>query len=159
MKKLMVICISFVLFVGQVSAQYTNTVPGNAELKYRMSMNAPHLYKSYKSGSTLSGFGTGLTLGGIACIIIGIATADKETVKSGMQTQVNLSGPGAAVFGAGMVCALAGTPIWIIGGTKKKNARNRYLREYGYDALVPVQPSPYLQLNTAPNGLGLAFVF
>ena len=160
MKKLIVICISLTLFVGKGTAQI-GYKPSNADLKYDMSLNAPQLYKSYKTGSTLSGIGAGLTIGGIAAIVIGVATADKETVKSGGSTQVNLSGSGAAVFAGGMVCALAGTPLWIIGGSKKKRARNAYLRDYSYNIDAPDKPSPYLQLTPSSygHGLGLAFVF
>ena len=157
MKKLVLIGISLVLFAGKGVAQYL--APSKAELSYKMAMNAPHLYQKYRSGSTLAGFGAGLTIGGLAAAVIGYAVADKETVKDGMTTTVNLSGEGAGIFAAGMVCAVAGTPIWIIGGVKKRNARNAYLREYGYGFHAPVPPSPHLQLNTARNGLGLAFVF
>ena len=159
MKKLILVCISLALFAGKGAAQYGGRVPSAAELSYRMSMDDPYLYQKYKSASALSGFGAGLTLGGVAAIVIGIATADKETVTNGMSTQVNLSGSGAGIFAGGMVCVLVGTPIWIIGHTKKKNARNAYLREYGYGMHAPEHPSPYLQLNTTPRGLGLAFVF
>ena len=158
MKKLFLLCISLALFAGQGVAQI-GYKPSATDLKYDMSFNAPHLYKKYKTGSTLSGFGAGLTIGGVVAAIIGVATADKETVKDGATTHVNLSGSGAAVFGAGIVCALAGTPLWIIGSTKKRNARNTYLREFGYGACTSNQYSPYLQLNTAPKGIGLAFVF
>ena len=159
MKKLIFICIALALFAGKGAAQYADGYMSAAELQYRMSRNDPQLYQKYQSASALSGFGAGLTLGGVAAIVIGIATADKETVTNGLSTQVNLSGQGAGVFAAGIVCALAGTPLWIIGNTKKKNVRNTYLREYGYGMNTPEHPSPYLQLNTAPKGLGLAFVF
>jgi len=74
-------------------------------------------------------------------------------------TNVYLSGPGAAVFGVGIVSAVAGVPIWIIGGTKKKKTRNVYLREFGYSIHVPVQPTPHLQIISTPNSVGLALVF
>ena len=139
------------LMVSYVSAQ--------TELRQRMAQNSPQLYRSYKSGSTLSGIGAGLTLGGVAAIVIGVATADKETVKDGTNTQVNLSGSGAWIFAVGIVSALAGTPIWIIGGAKKRRAQNAYLREFGNSVQTPVPPSPHLQLNTTSSGIGLAFVF
>ena len=159
MKKFFLVFISLALFAGNSVAQQYGYVPSAAELSRRMAYNDPYLYQKYKSASALSGFGAGLTIGGVAAIFIGIATADKETVKTGTSTQVNLSGPGAGVFAAGMVCTLAGTPIWIIGSTKKRNVRNTYLREYGYSYQAPAPPSPYLQLNTAQNGLALALVF
>ena len=158
MKKLFLLCLSFSLFVGNATAQ-VGYKPRTSELKYNMSLDDPYLYKKYKTGSTLAGVGTGLTIGGVAAIIIGIATAEKETVKTSTGTQVNLSGSGGAVFAAGFVCALAGTPLWIIGGTKKKNARNTFLREHGNSAYEQNHSSPYLQLTTAQKGLGLAYVF
>ena len=162
MKKLVLLCISLALFAGQSVAQVTGVTPNalsNEQLKERMAINAPLLYKKYNSASTLSGFGAGLTIGGVAALIIGAVTADKETTKDETGTHVTLSGTGGAVSAAGFVCILAGTPIWIIGSTKKKNARNAYLREFGYDAHVSVSPSPYFQLNAARNNVGLAFVF
>ena len=158
MKKLILTCTILVIFVGKGVAQYAAT-PSKAELTYKMSVNSPYHYHKYKSGSTLASFGAGLTIGGVAAAIIGVAVADKETIKDGTSTTINLSGPGAGVFVVGMVSALAGTPLWIIGGTKKRNAMNSYLREFGYSYQAPVQPSPYLQLNSTSNGLGLAFVF
>ena len=158
MKKLFLICISLALFAGKGVAQI-GYEPRVKDLKQNMAYDDPWLYKKYKTGSTLSGLGAGLTIGGVAAIIIGIATADKETVKEGGSTQVNLSGSGAGVFAAGLVCAVAGTPLWIIGSTKKRNAKNTYLREYEYGVHTPDHASPYLQLTTAPKGLGLAFVF
>ena len=159
MKKMFLVCISLLLLAGNGAAQYANTAISAAELKQKMALNAPHLYKRYKTGSTLSGIGTGLTLGGVGAIVFGIATADKETVTTGTGTQVNLSGPGAGIFAGGLVCAIVGTPLWIVGNSQKRNARNNYIRQFGYGNHVPAQPSPYLQLNTTPNGLGLAFVF
>ena len=160
MKKLFLICISLALVAGKGTAQSSGLNLSSAELRERMALDSPQLYKKYKSGSTLSGVGAGLTLGGVAALFIGYATADKETIKEDGTTRVNLSGSGAAVFGVGLVCALAGTPLWIIGSTKKKNARSTYLRNFGDSAYTPViHPSPYLQVNSTSNGLGLAFVF
>ena len=119
MKKLFLVCISVALFVGNVTAQQVRNL-STAELKQNMSLNSPQLYKKYKSGSTLSGVGAGLTIGGVAAAVIGYASADKETIKDGNSTRVELSGGGAGIFGAGIVCALAGTPLWIVGSTKKR---------------------------------------
>ena len=131
----------------------------DAELRQRMAVNAPALYNKYKSASTMRNAGMGMTLGGVAAIIIGIATADKETIQDGAYTQVNLSGPGAGIFAIGIVSSIVGTPLWIIGGAKKKNTRNAYIRDFGYSFQAPVHPSPYLQLHAATNRLGLALVF
>ena len=159
MKKLVLLGISLALFAGKIEAQNTGTALSAAELKERMAVNAPYLHQKYKSASTMKGVGMGLTLGGVAATIIGVAVADKETVNEGMSTTVNLSGPGAGVFAVGLVSAVAGTPLWIIGGVKKKNARNAYIREFGYSMQAPVQPSPYLQVISTPNSIGLALVF
>jgi len=142
-----------------VTVQSHGTVPSKEELKQRMALNAPHLYDRYVSASKMSGIGAGLTIGGIALAIIGTSVADKETVKEGGTTYVYLSGPGAGLFAVGIVSTIVGTPLWIVGGVKKKRTRNAYLQEFGYSVNVPVQPTPYLQLKAAPNGLGLAFVF
>ena len=159
MKKIILVCISLAVFAGKNTAQNAGLPPSNAELKHKMATNAPYLYERYKSASTLANIGKGLTIGGVAATIIGVAVADKETTTDGMTTQVNLSGPGAGLFAVGLVSALAGTPLWIVGGIKKKNTRNAYVREFGYSVHAPVYPSPYLQLNAAPNRLGLALVF
>ena len=159
MKKMILVSISLLLFVSKGAAQSVGNESSASQLEQRMALNAPHLYKSYNTGSMLSTSGAILTIGGVAAIFLGYAVADKETVKNGNSTQVNLSGSGAVVFSVGIVAALVGTPIWIIGSTKKRNARNVYLREYGYGAQVPVHPSSSLQLTSAPNGVGLALVF
>ena len=131
----------------------------NAELMSRMSVNDPYLYSKYKSGSSLSSVGAGLTIGGLVAVIIGVAAGDKREEKSGGNTTVYVTGPGNAIASIGWVSALTGTPLWIVGSTKKRKARNAYLREYRYSDHVPVQSSPYLQLNAVPNGLGLAYIF
>jgi hypothetical protein len=153
MKKIFLVWICLAAFAGTCMAQYSSNRAGN--WVDDMCTNAPELYGSYRSGSTLKGLGMGLTFGGLAAAVIGVATADKETTSTGIGTQVNLnlSGSGAAVFVVGTVCILVGTPIWIVGGSKKRRARNAYLREYGYE--IPAQPAPYLKL----NGVGLALVF
>ncbi|MDR0394075.1 MAG: hypothetical protein LBH77_02840 [Tannerella sp.] len=159
MKNLLLLCIGLVLFTGKGSAQnHLNLRRLNKEeLKYEMSRNAPQLYRQYRTGSTLSGVGMGLTLGGIAAIVIGVATGEKETVTEGGQTTLYIYGAGGGIAAIGTACALAGTPLWIIGNVKKKKARNRYIRDYSYD--LPGKPSPYLQLNAVRNGMGLAYVF
>ena len=124
-----------------------------------MALNAPHLYDKYKTESTLKNVGVGMTIGGVVLSIIGAATADKETKQEGGTTYTYLSGPGAGVFTVGILSTVVGTPLWIIGGIKRKNTREIYLREFGYSMRVPVQPSPYLQLVSTPNSLGLALVF
>jgi len=159
MKKMFLVCIGLALLAGKGIAQNANYSMSTAELKQRMALNAPHLYKRYNTGSTLSSIGAGLTIGGASAIVIGIATADKETVKTGTHTQVNLSGTGAAIFAGGLVCAIVGTPLWIVGGSQKRNARNNYIRQFGYSDNITVRPSPYLQLNTLQDGVGLALVF
>ena len=159
MKKLMLICISLVFFAGKSVAQYAGLPPSKADLKHRMSIDAPQLYKKYQSGSNFSGIGKGLVIGGAAAFVIGLATAETETTNTATRTEVSFTGAGGAIAAAGFVCALAGTPLWIIGNTKKKNARNTYLREFGSGAQAPAHPSPYLQLNSSQNGVGLALVF
>jgi len=159
MKKLILVWISLALFAGKGAAQYAGNVPSRAELKIRMSLDDPRLYRKYKTGRTLSGIGAGLTIGGMTAMVVGIFTVDKETVSNVASAQANLSDSNTTIFSVGTACILAGTPLWIIGSTKKRKARNTYLREHGYGTNIPDQPSPYLQLNTAPKGLGLAFVF
>ena len=159
MKKLILVCISLVFFAGKSVAQYADLPPSKADLKQRMSIDSPLLYQNYQSGSSLSGIGKGLTIGGAAAFVIGIATADKETTRTATSTEVSFTGAGGAIAAAGFVCALVGTPMWIIGNNKKKNAQNSYLREFGSGAQASAPPSPYLQLNSTSNGLGLALVF
>ncbi|MDR1938382.1 MAG: hypothetical protein LBQ73_07780 [Tannerellaceae bacterium] len=153
MKKIFLTVICLALFASENMAQYDNR-SGSGNWVDNMRYDAPDLYRSYKAGSTLSSTGMGLTLGGLAVAVIGFATAEKETTSTSSGTQVNLSGSGGAVFAVGTVCALVGTPIWIIGSTKKKNARRAYQREYG-DATN----APYLKLHSTANSVGLALVF
>ena len=153
------VSVSLVLFTGKGVAQNTSVALNDKELKQRMALNAPHLYDKYKTESTLKSVGVGMTIGGVALSVLGAAVADKETVKEGGTTTVYLSGPGAGVFSVGIISTVVGTPLWIIGGTKRKKTRNDYLREFGYSMHVPVQPSPYLQLISTSNTLGLALVF
>lgn len=156
MKKLILVSICLAIFAGESVAQYANVNMSKEELKEKMALNSPYLYQKYNSGSKLSNIGMGLTLGGLAAAITGYAVADKETVTTSTGTQVNLSGPGGAVFAVGVIGAVAGTPLWIVGSVKKKKARNAFLQEYGATVNVP---SPYLQINSTRNGLGLALVF
>ena len=151
MKKLILVFISLSLFVGTGVAQYANNRQSTAELMSRMSTNDPYLYQRYRSGSTLSGIGAGLTIGGLAVAVIGFATADSEEIKDGNSTRIEFSGDGAVIGAAGIICAVVGTPLWIIGSTKKKKARNAYLRQYS--------KTSYMQLKVVPNGLGMAYVF
>jgi hypothetical protein len=153
MKRIFLTLICLALFAGTSVAQYNRA--GNWVDDMRT--NAPDLYRSYKSGSSLRATGMGLTFGGIAAIVIGFATADKETVTTETSTQVNLSGSGGAVFAVGLVAALVGTPIWIVGSSKKRRAANAYLREYGYE--FPTKPVPYFKLNSTANSVGLALAF
>jgi hypothetical protein len=97
----------------------------------QMSVNAPELYRKYRSGAALKGVGMGLTLASLLAMVVGIATADKETVTTDTQTTVNLSGSGGAMFAIGLVGTLVGTPLWIVGSSKKRRAVNAYLRDYG----------------------------
>jgi hypothetical protein len=160
MKSLAIAGIVLFLFTGKCVAQNAGSAPSTAELKERMGLNAPQLYQKYKSASRLANTGTGLTLGGVAAMIVGIATADKETERSSTRVEVHMSGPGAAVFVVGWLSTCAGTPLWIIGHTKKRNVRNTYLRQFGDSAYAPKpSPSPYLQISSSPNGAGLAVIF
>ena len=131
-------------------AQYSNNARAGNWVD-NMRTNAPNLYRSYRAGKVLKGTGMGLTLGGISAIFVGILAADVTTTGSG--DQATLSATGEALFSAGTACILVGTPIWIVGGGKKRRARRAYLRDYGSE--IPAQPSPYLKL----NGTGLALVF
>ena len=157
MEKLLLLCISLALFTGKGIAQNVNMQLSKEELRQEMALKAPHLYKKYKTGRAISYVGMGLTIGGVVAVIAGISSSDNETVKEGGRTTVYLSGSGAAFASAGTACILAGTPLWIIGGTKKRKSQNRYIRDYCYEE--PSKTSPYLQLKAARNEIGLAYVF
>ena len=159
MKRLSILVLGCIFAQMTMNAQNVVAVPSTAEIMQKMALNAPYLYERYKSASTTKSVGVGLTLGGAAIAVIGFAVADKETITTGTYTETKLSGPGAGVFVAGMVSACVGTPLWIVGGIKKKNTRNAYIREFGYSMQAPVQPLPYLQLQVAPSRMGLALVF
>ncbi|MDR2232375.1 MAG: hypothetical protein LBE56_04530 [Tannerella sp.] len=127
-----------------------------SDLLRNMSLDNPALYRSYRTGRTLKGVGMGLTLGGLGLAIIGAATVGSDAVDSGSST-IDYSGTGGALAYGGVLCAIVGTPLWIIGGTKKRNARNTYLREISYQPSI--EPAPYLKFQASGNGLGLAYVF
>jgi hypothetical protein len=164
MKKIFLTVICMALFASENMAQYYNNYNNYNNYRSRnwvedMSYDAPDLYRSYRSGSTLSGLGMGFTLGGLAAAVIGYSIADKETVSNSTGTTVYLSGQGAVMFAAGIVFAVVGTPLWIVGSTKKRRAKNAYLREFGDLPTLPDPALPYLKLNGHSHGLGLAFVF
>ena len=112
MKKLLLVCIILALFAGNSAAQYGHA-PSATELSRRMAINDPFLYQRYKSGKTMSGVGIGLTFGGFGTMVIGYMAADKQTVTTSTSAEVKLTGPGAGVFAAGMLCTLAGIQVWI----------------------------------------------
>ena len=157
MKKLLLLCISLALFAGKGVSQNVNLQLSKEELRREMALNAPHLYKKYKTGKVMSGIGMGLTLGGVVAVIAGISSSDNETVEEGGRTTVYLSGSGYAFASVGTACILAGTPLWIIGSTKRRKSQNRYFRDYSYEE--PAKSSPYLQLSAVRNGIGLAYIF
>jgi hypothetical protein len=161
MKKIFLTVICLALFASENMAQYYSNYNSYRSRNWveDMSYDAPDLYRSYRSGSTLSGLGMGFTLGGLAAAVIGYATAEKEEVSSSTETTVYLSGGGAAMFVSGIVFAVVGTPLWIVGSTKKRRARNIYFREFGDLPTLPAPASPYLKLNSHSRGMGLALVF
>jgi hypothetical protein len=167
MKKIFLAFVCLAFFASENRAQYYNNYSNyGRNSNYRggswlddMSYDAPDLYRSYRAGSSLAGFGMGLTLGGLAVAVIGVATAETEETTSNGATQITFTGPGGAMLAAGVVTAIVGTPIWIVGSTKKRNAKRAYLRDYGEIRPLPVPPSPHLQLNSTANGMGLALVF
>ena len=137
MRKIFFTWVCLAVFAGTSMAQYSNNAHAGNRVG-NMRTNAPDLYRSYRVGKVLKNTGMGLTLlGGISAIVVGISTNTDETI----------------LVSAGTACILVGTPIWIVGGGKKRRARRAYLRDYGSE--VPAQPSPYLKL----NGTGLALVF
>ena len=170
MKKILLAIACLSLFASHGTAQqrrYYNEYNSNYNSGYRprsswvddMAYNAPDLYRSYRIGRTLGGLGAGFTIGGLSLAVLGVATAEKETTTNGGMTTVELSGSGGAVFAAGIVFTLVGTPLWIIGGAKKKNTRRTYLREFGDVQAVHTPPSPYVKLHNTSQSMGLALVF
>jgi hypothetical protein len=156
MKKYVVAILSLLLFAGESMAQYAP--PQSPEnLIARMQRNAPELYRSYRTGTTLSGLGIGLMAGGLGAIVAGVATGEKNTTTNGMQTDIEITGTGGAVAAVGTIALLTGAPLMIIGLTKKSKAKRNYLRQYedmGFERPAP-RLSPHLEVH--PNGL--AFVF
>ncbi|MDR2385422.1 MAG: hypothetical protein LBD80_07185 [Tannerella sp.] len=160
MKKILFTIICLALFASENMAQYYGNINRSRNWLDDMSYDAPDLYRSYRAGSTLASIGMGITLGGLTAAVIGFATADKEKVTTSAGTQVNLSGEGGAMFAAGILFAVIGTPLWIVGSTKKGIARRAYFREFGdVPPTIPAPPVPYLKLNGHSQGMGLAFVF
>ncbi|MDR2146675.1 MAG: hypothetical protein LBE91_09495 [Tannerella sp.] len=129
----------------------------STDWRHNMALDAPDLYRNYRSGSVLKNIGMGLTLGGLGVVVASVIIAETETVKEGSTMIDDFSGTGSVLASVGTVCVLAGTPLWIIGGTKKRIARNAYLRDYGWQP--PAQPAPRLEIQTTGNSMGLAFVF
>jgi hypothetical protein len=157
MKKYVLVIISLLIFAGESMAQYATTQYSES-LTMRMQKNAPALYRSYRSGSTLSGIGMGLMAGGLGAIVVGVATGEKNTTTNGMQTNIEVTGVGGAIAAVGTVALLTGTPLMIIGLTKKGKAKRAYLRQYesmGFERPASQGLSPHLEVH--PNGL--AFVF
>ena len=149
--------------IGNNQQRFSQTTQNlsSAELMKQMHINSPDLYNRYKSANSLKNVGIGLTFGGFTLAIVGMVIADENgDVERISDTEARLTGPGAVLTAVGIISTAAGIPIWIVGSTKKKIARNNYLREFSYSEIyTPVQPSPYFQLNAIPNGLGLAFIF
>jgi len=144
----------------RATSQTSGLALSKEEVVQRMALNAPPLYDMYSSAHKLSRVGMGMTLGGFGLAMIGFAVAEKEEiVNTGTYVEYRLSGPGAGLYAVGIISTVVGTPLWIIGGVKKKNTRNAYIRQYGYSYHVPVNPSPYLQLSAAPNTVGLKLTF
>ena len=159
MKKLFLLCISLALFTGKGIAQNVKTQSAEKKIRQEMALKAPQLYKQYKTGALMSGVGTGLTFGGVAAGITALLKMEYVTVKDGEKKSNYLPQSGKVFAYVGVACLLSGASLWIIGGTKKNKARNSYIRDFSYGNDVLDKPSPYLQLNTTSNGLGLAFVF
>ena len=159
MKKIVILCLCVSMLTGKSVAQHNSYALSKLDLKTSMAMEAPKYYSKYVSGSKLGGVGCALTLGGAVVAIIGAATADREKVKTDTGSQVSLTGTEGVLYHVGIVGVMAGTPLWIIGSTKKKNARNAYLKQFGTGYNPPNATSPYLQLNIAHQGVGCSFVF
>ena len=155
------ICISLSFFAGKVVAQ-NGKAPNEIELRKMMKMNAPELHKDYRSATWVKAVGAGLTCGGIAAFILSFTVDDATPTSGAGSVGVNVNTSGKAETGmliTGLVMAAAGTPMWIIGKNKTNHIKNVYYEEFGYGVRIPVKPSPYLQLQSTSNGVGLAFVF
>jgi hypothetical protein len=170
MKLKSIVVVAFIAFLAgsssSASAQNSVVVQPIAgsmlsprEIVQSMQLNAPSLYRSYRSGRVLSNLGKGLTIGGGVLAIVGAATAETSTTTTGTSTTVNLSGPGGAVCAVGVFAAITGGTLWIIGGAKKRHAYNAYRNEYG--SLDSGAPAPYFQFRPTSDGfgMGLALVF
>ncbi|MDR1115341.1 MAG: hypothetical protein LBL33_04205 [Tannerella sp.] len=162
MKKHLFVFICFLFIANNSSAQYAYPAYNTANLMSRMAQNDPYLYWRYQKASRLAGFGLGLVIGGTACMVIGAATGEQNEIKSGNTTTVEVTGTGAAIAGAGLICAIVGTPLMITGYVKRGNVKRMYLREYGDMAFKP-SPSPsclpHLKINSSFQHVGLAYVF
>jgi hypothetical protein len=158
MKRLLLICIALAFIVGEGASQTTGAKLSNAELLKRMEANAPQLYRSYKTGKTISIVGMSMTIGGALVGIIGLSTAESTTTHNGGGTQVNFEGAEGAIGMVGVLVGIAGIPTWIIGNKKKKNARTAYINEFGDTAYRPAKvekASAYVELR--PTGIALVF--
>ncbi|MDR2775343.1 MAG: hypothetical protein LBC19_11505 [Tannerella sp.] len=124
--------------------------------KSQMQVKAPDIYRKYQKNSRLAGFGLGLVAGGVTAIVVGVATGEKTTTTTATSVQVQVKGTGGAIAAAGTVCVLAGTPMMIVGFSKRSKAKREYLNnpDYSQTYRSPLQ-SPHLEVY--PNGL--AFVF
>jgi hypothetical protein len=136
--------------------QQTSVTQYPYDWKSRMQATAPDLYKKYREGATLSGVGIGMLSAGVVMIIVGAATGEKSTTTTATSVSVNVGGTGGAVLAIGSVCVLAGTPLMIVGLSKKSKAKRKYFNQYGnrVEYKSPLQ-LPHFELRTN----GIAFVF
>jgi hypothetical protein len=153
MKKFFLTFICLALFASENMAQDDSRSNGGSLID-NMRSDAPRLYRSYRTGRVLSNVGRGCTLGGVTAAVIGIVTATKSTTTTSTETRVEVLGAGGALFVVGTIFAAAGTPLWIIGSTKKRNARRAFQREHGNVSSVP-----HLKLHSSAHGVGVALVF
>jgi hypothetical protein len=127
-----------------------------SDWKARMQATAPDVYRKYRKGSTLAGVGIGLMSAGFVAVIAGVATGEKSTTRTATSISWQVEGTGGAVAVIGSFCVLAGTPLMIVGFSKKSKAKREYFSQYGNrtEYKSPLQ-APHLEVR--PNGL--AFVF
>jgi hypothetical protein len=142
---------------GSVMRQPPAQYPYSNDWKSRMKIDAPDIYQKYRKGNNMAGFGLGLAAGGLISAIVGVATADKTTSATPTGVEVRLHGSGGAVFAAGMICVCAGTPVMIVGFSKRNKAKRQYLSriENTGDRQVSPLQLPHLEVRTN----GIAFVF
>ena len=160
MKKYLFVFICLAFVANDSLAQYAYPAYRGASLADMMAQDDPYLYRKYRKASGLAGFGLGMTIGGVAGIIIGFATGDKETTTTSSGTTTTVSGTGGAIAGAGLISTLVGTPMMITGFVKRGNVKRLYLREYGDVSYRPSPAySPYLKINPSLQHIGLAYVF